>query len=124
MIRKKRRAFKLVKRSQKDKHFRKYRDISNIVRDLTRKDHKEHLEEITKDLACDQRPFWRWLKNMRGHHPALPDLHHAGKVLSSGTENAQVFSEYFSSVFAHEDTSCLGRNFILPGVKPGLKKWY
>ena len=46
---------------------------------------------------------------MRGHHPALPDLHHAGKVLSSGTEKAQVFSEYFSSVFTREDTSCLGR---------------
>ena len=108
MIRKKRCAFKLAKRSQKDKDFRKCRDISNIVRDLTRKDHKEHLEEITKDLACDQRPFWRWLKNMRGHHSAIPDLHHAGKVLSSGTEKAQVFSEYFSSVFTHEDTSCLG----------------
>ena len=106
MIRKKRRAFKLAKRSQKDKGFRKY---SNRVRDLTRKDHKEHLKEITKDLACDQRPFCRWLKNMRGHHPALPDLHHAGKVLSSGTDKAQVFSEYFSSVFTHEDASCLGR---------------
>ena len=46
---------------------------------------------------------------MRGHHPALPDLHHAGKVLSSGTEKAQVFSEYFSSVFTREDTSCLER---------------
>ena len=66
MIRKKRRAFKLAKRSQKDKDFRKYRDISNRVCDLTRKDHKEHLEEITKDLAYDQRPFWRWLKTSGG----------------------------------------------------------
>ena len=46
---------------------------------------------------------------MRGHHPALPDLHHAGKVLSSGTEKAQVFSEYFSSVFTSENISHLGR---------------
>ena len=45
---------------------------------------------------------------MRGHHSAIPDLHHGGKVLSSGTEKAQVFSEYFSSVFTHEDTFCLG----------------
>ena len=43
MIRKKKHAFKLAKRSQKDMHFRKYRVISNRVRDLTRKDHREHL---------------------------------------------------------------------------------
>lgn len=46
---------------------------------------------------------------MKEHHPALPDVHHAGEVLSSGTEKAQVFSEYFSSMFTREDTSCLGR---------------
>ena len=46
---------------------------------------------------------------MRGHHPALPDLHHAGKVLLSEMEKVQVFSEYFSSVFTSEDTSYLGR---------------
>lgn len=44
---------------------------------------------------------------MRGHHPVLPDLHQAGKVLPSGTEKAQVFNEYFSSVFTREDISCL-----------------
>ena len=35
-LQKKRHAFKLAKPSQKDKDFRKYRDISNRVRDLTR----------------------------------------------------------------------------------------
>ena len=30
-------------------------------------------------------------------------------MLSTGTEKAQVFNEYLSSVFTREDTHCLGR---------------
>lgn len=36
--------------------FRRYKDSSNRVRDHTRKDCREHLEEITKDLPHDQSP--------------------------------------------------------------------
>ncbi len=64
MVRKKKRAFKLAKRTKKGKDLRRYKDISNRVRDLARMDHKQHLEEITKNLVHNQRPFWRWLKNM------------------------------------------------------------
>ncbi len=109
MIRKKKRAFKLAKRSRLDKDFRKYRDISNRVRNLTRQDHQEHLEEITMNLTNDLRPFWRWLKNARGHCPELPDLHLSGRVISSGKEKAGAFGEYFRSVFTHEDTNNLSR---------------
>jgi len=103
MIWMKKRAFRLAKRTQKRADFRRYKDISNRVRDLTRKDHCEHLEEITKDLTLDQRPFWGWLKNMRGHHPCIPDLHQFGKVLFSSTEKAEAFKTFFSSVFTCED---------------------
>ena len=40
MIRKKKRAFKLSKRSRKDVDFHRYRALSNEVRDLTRQDHR------------------------------------------------------------------------------------
>ena len=59
-------AFKLAKRSRSDRDFRRYRVISNTVCNLTRKDHRDHLEDITKDLIKNPRPFWRWLKNAMG----------------------------------------------------------
>ncbi len=109
MIRKKKRPFKLAKRSRLEKDFRKYRDISNRLRSLTTRDHRDHLEEITKDLSTDPRPFWRWLKNARDHCPRLPDLHLAGRVISSGKEKADAFGEYFRSVFTQEDINSLRR---------------
>ena len=67
LIRKKRRAYKLAKRTKRDVDFHHYRLISNQVRHLTRQDHRQHLDEITKNLSTNQRPFWRWLKNMHGN---------------------------------------------------------
>ena len=34
----------------------------DTVHNLSRKDHRHHLEDITKDLIKNPRPFWRWLK--------------------------------------------------------------
>ena len=104
-IRKKKHAFKLAKRSRLDRDFRRYRVISNTVRNLTRKDHRDHLEDIIKDLIKNPRPFWRWLKNARGHGYGIPDLHLSGRVISSGQETAEAFGEYFRSVFTQEDTN-------------------
>ena len=82
-----------------------YRVISNTVRNLTRKDHRDHLEDITKDLTKTPRLFWRWLKNARGHGSRIPDLHLSGRVISSGQEKAEAFGEYFRSMFTQEDTN-------------------
>ena len=107
MIRKKKRAFKLAKRTKKDNDLGRYKVISNKVRDLTRRDHRKHLEEITMDLEHNQRPFWRWLKNMRCHCPGIPDLHYQGNTLTSALEKAKALNVHFSSVFTLEDEAYL-----------------
>ena len=109
MIRKKKRAFKLSKRSRKDVDFHRYRSLSNKVRDLTRQDHRQHLDDITKDLSTNQRPFWRWLKNISAHFKVLPDLYFNGNVLSSAKDKVEAFNDYFSSVFTCEDHHGLER---------------
>ena len=50
MIRRKRHAYKAMKHTGRDSDIRRYRTLSNTVRDLTRNDHRLYLEEITKDL--------------------------------------------------------------------------
>ena len=107
LIRKKRRVYKLAKRSGKPHHFQSYRDISNKVRSLTREDHRHHLNQITSNLQNDQRPFWRWLKYAKGQHSCIPDLHHQGSILSTPKEKAVAFSNHFNSIFVQENTSLL-----------------
>ena len=104
MIRRKRRAHRVMKCSGRSGDLRRYRILSNAVRDLTRNDHRLYLEEITKDLHTSQKPFWRWLKNMRGSPRTIPDLNHQGQTLSSLTEKVKAFHAYFLSVFTREDT--------------------
>ena len=62
LIHKKKRSCKLAKRTGKDEDINRYR---NRVHDLTRRDHRENLENITNNLHNDQRPFWKWLKRIK-----------------------------------------------------------
>ena len=119
MIRRKRRAYKAMKRTGKDSDIRRYRTLSNTVRDLTRNDHRLYLEEITKDLHMNQKPFWRWLKNMRHSPRTIPDLHHQGQTLSSLAEKVKAFHSYFLSVFTSEDARNLEflRSELVPREK-------
>ena len=45
-----------------------------MLRRLTRRDHHDHLEEISRQLVRNQRIFWRWLKNVRGQSAGIPNL--------------------------------------------------
>ena len=97
-----------MKRSNKPLHFQRYRDISNRVRSLTRRDHTRHLEQITENLHKDQRPFWRWFKNTSGQHSQVPEVHHQGKVLSDPIQKAKALCKFFASVFVRKDLSSIG----------------
>ena len=113
LIRKKRRVYKLAKRSNRPQHIQQYRDISIRVRHLTRQDHRQHLQNISSDLSHDQRPFWRWLNNMRGVSSRFPDINSHGTLLSTAHEKAKAFGELFVSFLAKENTS------KLKALKPG-----
>ena len=70
---------------------------------LTRKDHHDHLEEISQQLHSNQRIFWRWLKNIRGRAAGIPNLEYMSKILTSATDKAEAFNHYFCSIFAKEN---------------------
>ena len=83
LVRKKRRAYRTVKHSQNPKHQQQYKSLCNTVRNLTRRDRLHHVNQITKEIHHDQKPFWRWLKNTKGGHHSIPDIHHQGNTLST-----------------------------------------
>ena len=71
---------------------------------------------ITKDLHRDPKPFWRWLKNIRGSHHTIPDIHYQGNILSSASEKANALNNFFTSVFTKEvavNVSNLRQRFLL-----------
>ena len=68
-------------------------------------DQNLHIEQITNNLLKDQKPFWRWLKNTKGGHRSIPDIHHQGIMLLSALEKANALNTFFSSVFTKEITS-------------------
>ena len=76
LIRRKRRAYRIAKRSGNSNHQRRYKSLCNKVRNLTRRDHYLHVDMITKDLHRDPKPFWHWLKYIRGSHHTIPDIHY------------------------------------------------
>ena len=106
LIKKKRRSYRMAKRSRNPKYLSNYKSLCNTVRNLTRRDRNIHLEQMTKDLHRDQKPFWRWLKNIRSSHcTTTPDLHYFNKTLKSAVDKAKALNNYFTSVFTKETTS-------------------
>ena len=91
----------------KDEDIKRYRKISKRVRDLTRRDHKEHLEDITNNSHNDQRAFWRWLKKTKQVATSIQNLIFQGRVVSSTIKKARVFKPYFSSTFTKENVDKL-----------------
>ena len=105
MVRKKRRAYKQSKRTGCSSHILKYRHLSNKVRSLTRCDHQQHMDEITKDILHNQKPFWNYLRTFKAAKTPIPNLHYSGKVLSNAHDKAQGLNTYFTSVFTNENTN-------------------
>ena len=102
MIQKKRRAYRLYKRSVRPSDFRRYRLISNAVRNATRIDHQQYIAEITKDLKSNQKRFWQWLKNKTNQKQATPAIVCNGTTLESEYDKAKAFNNFFSSIFTIE----------------------
>lgn len=82
-----------------------------MVRDLTRDDHRLHLEQMTLNIQSDQKPFWRWLKAQRMGRPSIPALSINGHTLTNLIDKANALNNYFVSVFTKED----------PGGNPKLR---
>ncbi len=61
---------------------------------MTREDHLSHIEQVTADLAKNQKPFWNWMKHIKGCHQDIPDRIQQPRK-SRGS--------YFSSIYTKDD---------------------
>lgn len=103
LIKKKRRAYRRAKKTKLDRHWTRYRDISNCVRQQTRKDHMSYVSLMTRNAKS----FWRWIKNIKAPKSIIPEIVHRGQAANSDAEKADIFNNLFCSMFTREDTSAL-----------------
>ena len=61
LIKKKRLVYRRLKRSFSDSCLRRYKQLRNLVRQLTRVDYCAYADKISGSLFSDQKAFWSWI---------------------------------------------------------------
>ena len=84
-----------------------YNQLRNKVRAATRFDFKVFVDSITEKLHQSSKPFWNWINKIRACHNPIPAINDKDQVVTSDSAKANLFNQYFVSVFTKEDTSVL-----------------
>ena len=80
-----------------------------MVRSLTRISYNAHTNQITQNLTQDQKPFWPWLKNVKGGCHIIPVVYHHGNIFTSALDEAKAFNSFDMSVFTKDVTSAMDK---------------
>ena len=85
----------------------KYNRIRNQVRKLTRQGKKLMEKTVAKNAKTNPKAFWRYTQSKLKTKSTIPDIIHPGtednpQFTNSDNEKAEVFLNYFSSVFTEE----------------------
>ena len=84
-----------------------YNRIRNQIRRLTRKGKKIMEKEIARNCKANPKAFWKYAQQKLKNRSSIPDLvkpgtEHDPVFTTNDQEKAEVFLEYFSSVFTKE----------------------
>ena len=102
MIKRKRRAF--LQYTQLPQHILRYKKFWNAVRMLTKRDHDQHLNQLTSNLALNPKRFWNWIKSKKGGTSPIPELVHNNQIFRLMADKVKILNDYFISVFTKESS--------------------
>ena len=107
-IKKKHRAWQRYLETRSGQKFIEYRRLSNQVKSLTTKAKKDLEKKIAKESKTNPKKFWNYVSRKSKVKQGIPDLVYEDedsneKSTTSDKEKAEVLSNFFSSVFTHED---------------------
>ena len=82
-------------------------DLRNQIRRLTRKGKKLYEEKIARNVKSNPKAFWRYTQSKLKSRSCIPDLakpgsEHNPEYAKTDGEKAEIFLNYFSSVFTVE----------------------
>ena len=62
------------------------------------------MDTITSHLHYSEKPFWSWISKLKACRSPIPPLLHNDNVITSDSDKAVIFNDYFVSVFMKECT--------------------
>ncbi|KAI8500844.1 hypothetical protein Bbelb_216620 [Branchiostoma belcheri] len=105
---KKRKAWSTFKRTGDMKDYRKYADVRNKLRSLTRELCTKFEHRVVKDIKDNPKAFWRYVTSRIQTREKVGSLiSEDGKVAESDAEKAEVLNYFFASVFTAEDMTIM-----------------
>ena len=119
LIHQKRKLYRIMKHRCTDANVKKYKHISNLVRRKTRADAKQHVSLLSNLQSSNPKQFWRWINSIKGYRSPLPPLS-SGQLITDNTAKAEVFNQYFNSVFTDESLSDLSSVKSSLNVQPSI----
>jgi len=66
--------------------------VSNLVRNLTRRDSKDKAASMSQIRSNDPKQFWRWINSIKHHRNPLPPLQSASGVIIDDITKALIFN--------------------------------
>ena len=102
LIRRKRILYRRLRKKATPTLLHKYKKLRNRVRNLTRSDYYNYADDVSSAVYTNPKLFWKWIQTSRGCRHPIPPLNHAGSIITSDSQRATIFNEYFSSVFTRE----------------------
>ena len=99
-IRKKYSVLKKYRKRRTDYRKRKLREISQTIKYIVKRKHREYLLKIQDSFRDNPKLFWSYHKAVF-HHRATqtPAISYKGNLAKTSSEKAELFNSYFSSVF-------------------------
>ena len=90
---------KLAKRTNNGNVWARYRKLRNKLKNLITQKHNAFIKESTQSIANNPKRFWSIFRAKIGSPTIPPVVEHNEKAYSTREEKANVFNEFFCSVF-------------------------
>ena len=125
LIRKRKRLYRKVKRTNSEQVWQKFKRTRNIVTNELRKSKQEYLDKLTDQLNVEKvnpKTFWKISKQLLKldiSSSSIPPLNINGHILESDQEKATALNEYFSSQATVNDMN-KSLPLIVPLTYPAL----
>lgn len=110
-IRKKYSILKKYRQNRSVARKRKLREISQTIKCLVKKKHREYLAKIESSFTSNPKAFWSYHKAILHHRSnQTSPITYNGATAKSPVEKAELLNSYFSSVFSNSNVNTVYSN--------------
>ena len=95
-----------AKKSGSEFHWAKFREIKRKVHSNLKVARENYINNfLGESIKENPKRFWTYVKKLNKDDVGIPDFEINGDVISDRNNKSELLSEYFSSVFSHENIS-------------------